>query len=389
VLGYTQHDGGPLLPLARGLGVLGVSAACAVIAVCLEALGRRVLSGTGSRGLSWVGIRAATWPPVAVVAVVLVLAPVLGGSPPPADGDTIDVASVQGNQIQATSAAGTSREDVGRIVRVAEQMVAATRPLAEDPPALTVWPENSVDADVRDPENTGVREALDEALDLVEGGPMLIGGHFDGPRPRTRYNVVYEVHDDIQPEGVYYKRHPVPMGEYIPGRSLLEWFPPLDQIPSDVLPGDDATVIDVAGARVGAAICFENVFPELLRSQVREGADLLLVATNNASFGRTPMSRQHLAISQVRAVETGRWVLHAGISGISAVIDPTGGTSQETALYEAAIVRADLPLISGITLAMRLSGWFEGAVVVLGLGALVVLVASTGRRRVASRWPAR
>jgi apolipoprotein N-acyltransferase len=374
VLGYSQHGGGPLLGVARTFGVLGVSAACATVGVCLA--------------LALVRARRR---PADAVAPLLVVGLVVGGSalvagrPPPPTGVSVDTATVQGNDIESTSAAGVARVATGRIVRVAQQMTEATRPLAENPPALTVWPENSIDVDLADSANVEVRAQVAEALRLLDGSVLLAGADVAGPRPATRYVTMAEV----TPAGrgqTYVKRKPVPFGEYVPGRAWLGRLPPLQQIPTDVLPGDGPQVLELAGARIGALLCFENVFPGLARSQVRDGAELLVVSTNNASFGRTPMSRQHLAFSQLRAVENGRWVLHAGISGISGVVDPHGRVTQRTELFEAAIVRAELPLVRGLTPATRLGDAVGTAALAVSLIGLAVLAAD--RRRVAPTPPA-
>src|SRR5690606_6337958 len=223
-------------------------------------------------------------------------------------------------------------------------------------------------------------ERLEAAVALLDGGPLLAGEYITGTRPRTLYNRMTVYTADGEGDA-YVKRVPVPFGEYVPFRRWLDWFPPLEQLPNDTLPGEAAQVLDVAGARVGAVICFENTFGSLVRDQVLEGADVLVVSTNNTSFGLTPMSRQHVAFSQLRAVETGRWVVHAGLSGISGLIDPTGAMTQTTELFEQDLVRADVPLVEGMTPAMvvgNIVGWVATAVV---LAALVVLAVQRWRRR--------
>ena len=427
-LGATQHDGGMLLPMARLLGVYGVSALCAAIAVTLarmvgavaEIRDRRQGSrtppvrnpshpaSTASRppevpriahipgaqsappgpsqasGTPAVGAGTRRLLPAAgALAAVLAVAGLAGlVSPPAPSGASIDIAGVQAEGLQASGAAGINRISTERIVRVAEQMVDATRPLADDPPELTVWPENSLDADVTDPDNELVRAQLAAGLELVDGGPMLVGGLLDGPRPGTLFNTLMVVDEDGIRLG-YRKRQPVPFGEYVPARRYLDWFPPLEQLPTDILASPDGPqVIEVAGASVGGVICFENAFPYLVRSQVRAGADVLVVATNNASFGRSAMPSQHLAQSQLRAVETGRHLLHAGVSGVSALIDPSGDVRQRTEIFEAAIVRDELPLVEGDTVATRLGQLPALTVLVLSaLGVAWLLLAELRRAR--------
>jgi apolipoprotein N-acyltransferase len=370
VLGYTQHDGGPLLPLARLFGVLGVSAACAGLAVGLVSLGEQVATRRRRGAL------------VAATAIALATVAVLSASalaPPQPSTRTVDIAAVQGNDLQRSGAAGVTRLDDGRIVAVARAMLDATRPLADDPPDVTIWPENSLDADPREDPDVGA--ALTEALALLGGRPLVAGSIIDGPRPGTLLNVAAEYGPGLVVDEQYVKRQTVPFAEYVPGRRWLSWVPPLRQIPNDMLGADEANVIDVAGVPLGIVICFENIFPGLAADQVDAGAEVLVVSTNNASFGRTPMSPQHLAFSQLRAVETGRWVLHAGISGISGIVDPHGNVTQRTPLYAEAIVRADLPLVGGVTPFLRIRHAVEALILLGGLVVLLVVAAPAVRRR--------
>jgi apolipoprotein N-acyltransferase len=171
------------------------------------------------------------------------------------------------------------------------------------------------------------------------------------------------------------KRQPVPFGEYIPFRPLVDWYPPVNRMrPTDAVAGTEPAVLDAGldGVRVGAVICFESVFPRLVHSQVREGANVLVVGTNNSTFGRTGMSDQHLAFSSLRAVETGRWIVHAALTGKSGIVAPDGSVTQETGVYEQALLRADVPLVEGRTLATAVGdgvGWAALALTVAGLGA--------------------
>jgi apolipoprotein N-acyltransferase len=351
-LGYSQHEAGLLLPVARSLGVLGVSAACAAVAACVEC------------GLAH---RSILRPFLGLLGVAAVASGLAAVPPPAPGGDRLDIAAVQGNDLQRSGAAGVARLDDERIVNVAEAMLEATRPLAGDPPDVTVWPENSLDADVTDPANAELRSIVSSALELLNGEALVAGGLLAGPRPGTVYNAVLELGPGLAVDDTYRKRHPVPFGEYVPLRPVLGALPPLRQIPRDVLGADSPGIVTVAGAPLGFVICFENIFPALVRDQVRAGAELLVVSTNNASYGYSAMSRQHLAFSQLRAVESGRWTLHAGISGTSGIIDPSGRVSQRTRLYDEAIVRGELPLVSQPTPYVVLGD-------VVGVGAMTLAV---------------
>jgi apolipoprotein N-acyltransferase len=354
-LAATQVDVPLGLRVARTLGEGGVVAVLAATGVGFEAAVRGALAarrrGEGAEAL-FAGIRT----PLLAVLGAMTAAVLLGGAAPPASGRTVEVGIAQAGDTRATSAAGVTRLDTDRIVRVAELALEATRPFAADPPDLVVWPENALDADVRSDRGDVVAGVLAQAVALVDPAPLLAGEYAAGPRPRTLRNrsTVYTAGDGGPVPGVvegasYVKRQPVPFGEYVPARDLLGWIPALRQIPDDTVPGDAAQVIDVAGARVGTVICFENAFAHLVQDQVRAGADVLVVSTNNSSFGDTQMSAQHLAISRLRAVETGRWVVHAGLSGLSAFIDPEGRVHDVTQLFTPASPRREVPLVDATT----------------------------------------
>lgn len=97
---------------------------------------------------------------------------------------------------------------------------------------------------------------------------------------------------------MYVKRVLVPFGEYVPWRGQPGRLPPLQAIPRDGISGPGPQVFNIDGVPVGPVTCYESIFPGLVRDQVRAGAQVLVVSTNTASFGRTPASRQHLAFSQ-------------------------------------------------------------------------------------------
>ncbi len=102
--------------------------------------------------------------------------------------------------------------------------------------------------------------------------------------------------------GTYTKHHLVPFGEYVPFRSELEgWIPALEEVPRDFVRGKTTGLFDVAGTRIATVICFESAFGHEVRSLVRDGAQVIVVSTNNRSYRRSANSAQHLAFAQIRA----------------------------------------------------------------------------------------
>jgi apolipoprotein N-acyltransferase len=210
---------------------------------------------------------------------------------------------------------------------------------------------------------------FDPVLTLLNkiGAPLLAGAILDAPDGRfTNTNLLIE--PDGQIEQRYDKVHLVPFGEYVPWHFFRSIVPALDrELPSDAIAGKHLVVFKVDGG-VGTLICFESTYPELARSLVRDGARILIVTTNNASFGTSPAAREHLAMSQMQAVSEGRAVVHAAISGISAVIQPDGKITQEVGLFRPALLRARLPMASGLTPYARYGSAIETGI---GTGALL------------------
>lgn len=235
---------------------------------------------------------------------------------------------------------------------------------------LVIWPEGGLQAadPGKDPATLSAagRSAMAaHAYILANGQPLAEDG-------LGFYNRNYL----FDPEGRLVdssdKEHLVPFGEYVPWRSALSgWVTAIDKVPIDGRAGE-AEPFDVGTTRVGSVICFESAFSEPVRSQANKGAALIVVETNNRSFGTSELSRQHLATSRLRAVETGRPVIHAAISGISAAIGPEGEILGELGLFERGALSMDAQPRAGKTLYMVIGDWpVLVAAVLLGTAALL------------------
>lgn len=132
---------------------------------------------------------------------------------------------------------------------------------------------------------------------------------------------------------------------------------------------------------VGVGICFEVAFDDLFKEAVDSGADLLVVQTNNATFGRTDESVQQLAMSRLRAVEYGRSVVHISTVGVSALIGPDGVIQQKSGHFTQEVLTGALPLRTDRTIATRVGAWPEALLVAIGL----ISVAARGLRVAARR----
>jgi apolipoprotein N-acyltransferase len=171
--------------------------------------------------------------------------------------------------------------------------------------------------------------------------------------------------------------HLVPFGEYVPLRRLLFFAAPLVETVSDFSPGDSATVFAVDGHRISTAICYEVVYPDLVRRFVVGGSELLTTITNDAWFGETTAPYQHFAQAALRAVENGRYLVRAANTGISGIVDPYGRVLTSTPIFEEAAVVGEARFLTTSTVYTRVGDTFAYASV---LATVVVLIVT--RRRV-------
>ncbi len=207
---------------------------------------------------------------------------------------------------------------------------------------------------------------------------MIVGGNLDVDADRYKVMAFH-----LGPQGdvieTYQKTHLVPFGEFVPRREWLGFIPLLEQVPRDAIAGDDATTFDLPGGRVAPVLSFEADFSAVVRRQIAAGGRLLVVGTNTSTWGDSWASAQHVAMSQVRAAENRVWVAHAALSGISAIIDPSGRIIARSELWEADTLRATVRFAETETIYTRFGEWVS-AVGVAGSIGLVAWVFIARRR---------
>ncbi|MFP4311203.1 MAG: apolipoprotein N-acyltransferase [Nitriliruptoraceae bacterium] len=384
-IAYAHVDGSWLLPTARILGGRGITFLVVLIGAAAAVAIRMSLRAVRQRAEEDLehALDRHTRIPLAFLVGGLLASVLLTVEPPAADG-SLDVLAVQGNGVRHWELAEPEPDAPLRITTALRDATIAAID-ADGPPDLAVWPESSVDRDPWTDRGAPLAELAGEAA--AASGRLLTGASLDGPDPATqRLITALLLEDGFTEVDRYVKRRLVPFGEFIPLRPLLSWFPPLEQIPRDAQPGGEPRNLEVApGVRAAVVICFETLFAEVVRGNVladEAPAHVLLTLTNDASFGDSAEPAQHLAQSQLRAVETGRWVVHAALSGSSAFVSPDGDVQQRTELFTVDTIRAEVPLVAGLTPFLRVGdvvGWL-GRVAVLALLAVVVRT-STGERR--------
>ncbi|MDH7602464.1 MAG: apolipoprotein N-acyltransferase [Armatimonadota bacterium] len=264
------------------------------------------------------------------------------------------------------------------VVEAYEKYAAMTRTAAADKPDLVLWPETTIvdciTADTWEPLLGSLARELN--INLVVGGYDLSSD----PQGRN-YNAAHFFDRSGRRIGVYRKVHLVPYGEYVPFRKQMPWLKRYGIREIDVLPGKTHNVITTDVGKVGTVICFESLFPAVTSQEVRRGANLLIILTNDAWFKRTQAAQQHLMMAQLRAVETHRFVVRAAATGISAIIDPKGHICSQMGLFERGIVRGTVANLDATTPYVKYGDWFAYAC----LGALIVSVAFRRRIRIRKR----
>lgn len=185
---------------------------------------------------------------------------------------------------------------------------------------------------------------------------------------------------------MYIKTHPVPFGEYIPFRDLISGLiGRFDRIPRDFLAGDRPGNLDIGGVSIGNVICFEIAYGEVVDAVVDGGARVITVQTNNATYGGTAQPEQQLAIERMRATETGRTVVVAATSGISAVIDPMRVVREEIPEGEVGWRVVDVALSGSHTMATVIGRALELALCLIAVGAMLAGTTFASERRLRRR----
>ena len=359
-IAFGQVDGA-FLPLVAVGGTPLVAFAVALTGFCLA---RLVLdlhrSGRWRAGLAAVAAGFVVPAALAVAAAGLVDVT--------AENGRVTVAVVQGDVPRPGLDFNAERRavldnHVSQTVRLARAVEAGR----SERPDLVVWPENSSDIDPYT--NRDAFRRIQRAASSI-GVPILVGAVVAGDGgPR---NTMLLWRPGLGPTDEYDKRRLQPFGETMPFRSFFRLFSDDVDRAGRFVPGSDATIFDAGGARVAMAMCYEVIFDDTVRASVTQGADLIAVPSNNATFGYSKMTFQQLAIDRVRSVEHGRSVVVPTTSGVSAVIAPDGEVLASTGMFEPAVLVESVPLRSTLTVADRLGAVPEYAMTITGLVALLL-----------------
>ena len=361
LLGYSQVNVLPVAQLASVVGVYGLSGLLALVST--------------AAAFAVVGRGRARWVP-AVVVGSLVAACVAWGAwrlernELVTAGAPVRVAVLQGNVPQDEKWDPSRRDDI------TERYLAMTREALEAGASFVIWPESSTPFYF---EHDLIRGAAIRRLAREANATILLGSDQVEPiRPSAEakkvseryYNAAFLVRPDGDVGAVYRKMHLVPFGEYVPLQSLLFFVGPIVEAVSAFTPGQAPVLLPVGSHVASTAICYEVIFPSLIRQFVLDGSQLLTTITNDAWYGRSSAAFQHWDQASMRAIEQGRYLARAANTGISGFVDPYGRVLRSQGLFSQAVLVEDLRFLTHRTVYNRigdLAAWLSVALTVLAL----------------------
>ncbi len=272
----------------------------------------------------------------------------------------LNITIVQGN----SPCPGAKNRCINERQKIYDSHLAQTQSL-EGNFDLVVWPESSTGFN-NDP---GVHSRVQNDVStqaLRLDSYFLIGG--DRPVQKEyfeNYGIFINREGEIVDQ--YLKQHPVPFGEYIPFRKYLDWIPPLALVPRDMIRGDGQKIFMVNDTKISTVISFEGSFQRYIRNSVLDGAELVVILTNQASYGESGMSDQFILMSRANAISNDRPIVHAAITGKSAFIDHNGKVISKTELFETTTLNEKLEVKQTKTLYSKYGNYLNYIFIIFGV----------------------
>ena len=320
-LGNSQVTVLPIAQLASLFGVYGLSA---LVAFVNASIAFALLTSGATR-----------WRAVAAAAGLLAITGAWGAwriadGSLTREGTPIRVGLAQGNIEQS------DKWRPGEASRIFTTYIGLTRDMVRRGAQYVIWPESATPFTF---ESTPDGERAMRELARQVRVPILFGSDQmvqTGGQP-AHYNAAFQLTPDGDTAAVYRKIHLVPFGEFVPMSEWLTIFPPLVQTLAGFAPfkpGDAMVMLPVGDHLTSTAICYEVVYPSLVREAVVAGSELLTTITNDAWYGHSSAPFQHFAMASMRAIEHGRYLARAANTGISGVIDPYGRVVSQSGIFE-------------------------------------------------------
>jgi apolipoprotein N-acyltransferase len=361
VLGTSQYRNLPLIQTASLAGVTGVSFLLVLVQCTFVLAVRRKKKAPFFAALS-----------------LLILAHAWGGyvlKKGDFRGTTgVKAAVVQGNVPSDIYWQFTAPEEIRAIF---EDHLDLTRKALDTGAELIIWPEFTVPL-CWSCEEPLYRELAAEVDTLVASGraTLVLGtNEVTGPKDAPQYhNTAMAIHPDLS-RSLYFKMHLVPFGEYTPYKKVFFFIERVTHAIGDITPGRDYVLHEHAGFRFGTPICYEVIFPALVREFVRKGAGFLVTITNDGWYGKTSAPYQHWAQVVLRAVENRRYFLRAATTGISGFVDPFGRVLSSSKLMTPAVLTETIYPTARLSLYTRIGDALPVGALTLSLLSLILAVA--------------
>jgi apolipoprotein N-acyltransferase len=354
-LGNTQVTVLPVAQLASVLGVYGLSALVAGVN-CMIA--HTLLTGRGR------------WRAVAITTLV-VLGVGAWGSWRVAEGSLtrigtpIRVALIQSNIAQIDK---WNPREARRIFTI---HVAMTRDAVRRGAQYVIWPESATPFMF---EEDAAGAAAIRELAAEVNVPILFGSdQLERGKPPHLYNSAFLVTPDGRTAAVYRKIHLVPFGEYIPFKEWLYFVSPLVESFADFAPGQSMVMLPVGRHLTSTAICYEVVYPSLVRDAIEGGSELLTTITNDGWYGHSSAPFQHFEMASMRAIEQGRYLARAANTGISGIVDPYGHIVERSEIFEQVGLVGEVRFLTSRTIYSIIGDAIAYVAIALTAGALLVV----------------
>ena len=262
------------------------------------------------------------------------------------DGETLKAAAIQGNQSSLEYWSFSTMSDVMEVYGD------LSREAAAEGAEIIVWPETCIPANID--RSASVYRYVTELAEEC-GVPILCGlfTQVEEGSPADYNSIVVALPDGTIHDTVYNKRNPVPFGEFVPFRKLvMTLVPPLAEINTldeDIPAGEDSVVFVLKEGNVGSLICFDSIYERNALDSIANGARLLAVSTNDSWFRDSRGVWMHHAQSQLRAIETGRYVVRSANTGVSSVINAKGEVLESLGALKTGYVLEEVRLSDRVT----------------------------------------
>ena len=361
------------------IGAVGTSWLVAVSGQAVAVLAAPRASGRRAR-------RVARGSAVLLLVLAFTGGALLAARPIPPGGKSITLGVVQGdvNGTAGPHAMGYARSVTNNHVSETVTLMARARTGLDPQPDLVLWPENSTDID---PTKDALTALLVRLAEQVAQRPILVGAVMSGPGPDERQtsSLWWTTNNTIAAR--YNKRNLVPFGEYIPLRSLLlPILPILREVGAQSVPGHKPGVLtgplaDGQKLTIGTVICYELAWDTTVAQAAGNGAQVLVVQSNNGTYTDTGQPLQQFAITRGRAMELQREIVVATTNALSGLIDARGRVierSQEATAWARSIT---VPERTGVTIGARLDPWLDWVALAVALAGLAGSFVPGVRRR--------